>query len=516
MSPIVHKPAVLALKYDPNNAVEHPIGVKPKGNMFLADSLDEILLFRASSLGVFSKLSEELLLGEVLTFCNAADFVKLSEVSNYVRAISFHNDLWKELVLRGSHQGRIIFKDSWRDTYIATNAQDSTLSIKKVRLSEPISPIRVRNVYSDVLFETYRLSGLEPTGTWMAKDNVDRVDYRSLSRDKFINEYEKKNKPCIITGFIEESWKDLKEKLGTMEALLSTFPKEVAMECGSVTLSMPEFQEYINSQLSKLDESPIFVFDTKTFSSFPVEPQIPAFENADLFDLLEGTEYRPDNKWLLVGGPGASSKWHVDPNATNAWNAVLCGEKKWILVPPHLGPPPGVEVSGDGFAVRQPLSLTEWLESGFYSDLKDTSSNGTVECTCKAGEIMFVPRGWWHCVRNTGSGLTVAITQNYAAQSSVHQVRRFLREMSHCVSGIPTQLRGSLWKHFDHVLAERLPELLADDNSLIDCEEKNNGELPEKCLDSDNESCCGGEATEFSFWGHFASKGGNKCLSFQR
>lgn len=493
------------LKYDPSKAVPHPLGVRPRGNMFLAESVEDSLDFKQKSLGLFGTVSEDLLCNEMLAFCDSRDLVRLSEVSNYVRAYSFHNDLWRTLCLGANLT--LNCRDSWRETFLSSSIDDSSPSNKKQRTEdheEDSLPVRVRNVFSDLLFEPYRMSGLSPSPAWMARDTIERVDYKSLSKEEFIAKYEKKNKPVIIAGFVNDCWGGINKKLGNMDALLTTFGDQ-KMECGSVKMTMSEFESYIASDLCRLDECPIFVFDTKTFNSFTVEPKIPVFENTDLFDLLE-CDWRPDNKWLLVGASGASSKWHIDPNSTNAWNAVLCGEKRWILVPPHLGPPPGVEVSGDGFAVRQPVSLTDWLEAGFYHDTK-----GIVEGTCRAGEVMFIPRGWWHGVRNTGNELTIAITQNYAAESSCHQVRRFLKEMSHCVSGVGNAFRSTLWREFDNVLRAKRPDLLADSQSEGDAVKAN-----EECtqIESDNESCCGGETTEFSFWGHFESR--NKTLNFER
>ena len=489
------------LKYDPGKAVPHPLGVRPRGNMFLSDSVEAQLAFRQNSLGLFSTISEDLVCNEIFSFLNAKDLGLLSSVSHYVRAYSFHHDLWRSLSLQAGVS--LDFKSSWRETYISSFFFGKNRHEKKLK-SEIPENVKARNVFSDLLFEAYRMSGLSPSNSWMNRDTIERVDYRSLSREDFVAKFEKKNRPVIITGFVDDCWTDIKSKLGSTSSLMATFG-DTRMECGSVTLNMREFSSYISSDLCRLDESPIFVFDTKNFHSFPVNPPIPAFADGDLFDLLDAP-FRPDHKWLLVGAPGASSKWHIDPNSTNAWNAVLCGEKKWILVPPNLGPPPGVEVSGDGFAVRQPLSLTDWLEAGFYHDTK-----GMVEGTCRAGEIMFIPRGWWHCVRNTGSDLTTAITQNYAAESSVHQVRRFLKEMSHCVSGLQSCYRSSLWREFDSTLRKKRPDLLPE-GSEEDSGCRGNEESQEGV--SDNESCCGGETTEFSFWGHFSST--NKELNYSR
>lgn len=39
-------------------------------------------------------------------------------------------------------------------------------------------------------------------------------------------------------------------------------------------------------------------------------------------------------RWLIIGPHRSGSSFHVDPNATCAWNAVVSGAKKWILFPP--------------------------------------------------------------------------------------------------------------------------------------------------------------------------------------
>ena len=48
-------------------------------------------------------------------------------------------------------------------------------------------------------------------------------------------------------------------------------------------------------------------------------PQVPAYfaSDRDLFSRLSGS-YRPDYRWLIIGGARAGSSWHVDPNATCA------------------------------------------------------------------------------------------------------------------------------------------------------------------------------------------------------
>ena len=43
-----------------------------------------------------------------------------------------------------------------------------------------------------------------------------------------------------------------------------------------------------------------------------------------------------------------------------------------------------------------------------------------IECIVSAGELIFVPRGWWHMAINLEPG--VAVTQNYVSRSNLPHV----------------------------------------------------------------------------------------------
>ena len=48
-----------------------------------------------------------------------------------------------------------------------------------------------------------------------------------------------------------------------------------------------------------------------------------------------------------------------------------------------------------------------------------------VECIVRAGEVLFIPRGWWHTALNLEHSL--AITQNYASRVHLGEVLAFLK-----------------------------------------------------------------------------------------
>lgn len=64
----------------------------------------------------------------------------------------------------------------------------------------------------------------------------------------------------------------------------------------------------------------------------------------------------------------------------------------------------------------------EWYLS-FYQ-FKDANGINPLECTVRAGEVLFVPRGWWHAVLNLEE--SIAVTQNYVCAANLDHVLTFL------------------------------------------------------------------------------------------
>lgn len=58
-----------------------------------------------------------------------------------------------------------------------------------------------------------------------------------------------------------------------------------------------------------------------------------------------------------------------------------------------------MHASEDGADLATPLSLVEWFAS-FYDAASDPESPAPLEGVVREGELLFVPRGWWHLAIN--------------------------------------------------------------------------------------------------------------------
>lgn len=402
-----------------------------------------------------------------------------------------HDELWRDHCLdavgRGGHLNWAS-EGTWRATYVRSFASEGTRC-------PSLSKTKAR-VYSDFLYHGFVVASTQLQSAWLARETMQRVDARGLTAEEFSRRFEQKSRPVILEGCVE-TWPAMRS---WSQASLLQRCGDVVFQCGPCDLPLRQFYAYVDRNV---DDVPLFVFDKYFGTTVPdllQDYEVPAvFRGRDLFNLLG--EERPDYRWLLIGNKRSGSKWHIDPNKTSAWNAVVKGRKRWLLLPPGCTPP-GVHPSDDGGDVTQPVSLIEWFMN-FYGELRKMADGNAAfdiqEGTCGPGDAVFIPCGWWHCVLNLEDD-TIAVTQNYASEAQVHSVRRFLREKRDQVSGVPAERKPLLADLFDAALARSRPDLLVAPES----------EAAAGCAAGACSAFCEAEATEgFSFWDHLRSTGRN-------
>jgi hypothetical protein len=428
----------------------HPYGVLPGGNQFFGVG---------GGGGKRSRPEEDLLSDnlwqQVLSFCDAPTLAKVVQTSRYLYVSGHQPELWRDLVLIRCDKDRKVVTTagpSWKDTYVKLFHDES------ISMSVPIQPhepIPMPGIYSDEYYRTHLCRSFALPEAWLSGDNggenrVAVVSVDSLTPNDFFEYYENKNQPLIIKGAGKtralEKWQD-PDYLPNNNAQSKSFRTTSGGAPLSANFTLEAYEGY--SKFDYLEESPLYLFDRTAFDDndqwrddfFPeFYKHCPYFDpSADHgHDMLQhlGETRRPDHTWLIMGPKRSGSVFHIDPNATHAWNVCVQGRKRWIFYPPGVNPP-GVYPSADGDEVALPLSVGEWLMQ-FWKEhtqqYKKPIGQRPLECTVYPGDVVYIPHGWWHMVINMDDR-NIAITHNYVSPSNLGNVLKFFNEKQDQISG---------------------------------------------------------------------------------
>lgn len=114
--------------------------------------------------------------------------------------------------------------------------------------------------------------------------------------------------------------------------------------------------------------------------------------------------------WIYIGPDKSGSPLHQDIDMTHGWNALISGRKHWVFFSPDQ---------------------SEWIYRGkvdaFSPDFHQyplLAKARPLYAEQNPGEIVFVPSGWWHQVRN--EGITIAVTENYVNAQCLNEYLRVL------------------------------------------------------------------------------------------
>ncbi|KAF9084945.1 hypothetical protein BGX23_010094 [Mortierella sp. AD031] len=414
-------------------SLQHPLGIKPLGNYYMdATRSDFAGSCRGPSLGRLAQLTDEIIM-EILNLLSPRDLLTLGLTSRVLYGLTHLDDMWKTLTIdrfKGDWEWQ---DDTWRATFLKRSdpGYDTSMILKNR------DQMKLKGFYSDVLFQPFYCAaiGMEP---YTAVENIDRR--AGLSLEDFIQEYERPGKPVIITDGAKH-WPAMTK--WSTEYFLQTWPDAV-LRAESVDVTVRNYFKYAEGTK---DESPLYLFDKKfgeRCEGILEDMEVPVYFREDFFGMMK--EQRPDYRWIIVGPARSGSTFHKDPNATSAWNAVITGSKKWIMFPPHILPP-GVFTNEDESEVTSPVSLMEWF-SNFYASTQfpDDPADRPLEGICREGEIMFVPRGWWHAVVNLED--CIAVTQNYVGSQNLKETMQFLYLKRDQVSGVSDDRQEGLYEEF--------------------------------------------------------------------
>ncbi|KAK9365169.1 hypothetical protein V1509DRAFT_571509 [Lipomyces kononenkoae] len=393
--------------------MNHPLGIKPFGNLILSDNdaHASCVQIRKKLLGYFSILPDELILS-LMQNLEANELRRLGYSSRIFSAFASQDDLWKQLFVSRAKSPRRWY-GTWRRTYLEIEEANE-------------ARFQCHGFYSDTLYRPFFCASLNLTEyvssmrTSMAESTKIVRLSECPTKDEFDNYWA--FRPFIVENQEWPAWTvaDLERKCGSLKFI---------QECVQWELSV-----YTQYMKNNTDESPLYLFDREFAdkTELAAEYKAPDIFATDYLNALESI--RPDYRWLIIGPERSGSTFHKDPNATSAWNAVIEGEKYWVMFPPDVLPPgvytPLPNRDADESEVTSPLSVSEWILLFLRAGM---STPGYVDGFCRAGEVVYVPSGWWHLVVNLTT--TVAITQNFVPLPHVMSVLKFFHNKKDQISG---------------------------------------------------------------------------------
>lgn len=444
------------------------VPVLPIGNLLSSDSVTFIKK-RHSNLGFFALLPDALIvliLDTIATTTSSAEALtaakslsQFSATSTFMHALSSDDDLWRRLafsLFTPFQLSSAPFINSWRATVhrLLFSSPSSRKQLPSVK--SPSSSIEQRAVtpfYSDILFHKRRCRTVDIDESWLLHDDdIPRISGKDLSIATFQKQFETPRRPVILTDIVND-WPAFND---WDPSALAKILGETPFNAGGFPFTFSQYLEYSDA-IHASDDQALYIFDNNFAKKTPQLADsytVPSLFTEDLFSVL-GEEKRPDFRWLIAGPRRSGSSFHKDPNATSAWNAAIKGRKKWVFFPPDVTPP-GITPTSDGSDVTAPLSVIEWFVNFYNRDVIE--SCGGLEAVVNPGELMFVPRGWWHCVLNLD--FSIAITQNFVSSVNVEAVVRWIKQRPEQISGCKSSDDADfLRRNFPALVVKRHPHL---------------------------------------------------------
>jgi hypothetical protein len=255
------------------------------------------------------------------------------------------------------------------------------------------------------------------------------VSQQEITEKEFAERFLIPNRPCMITG-CSRSWQ---------AASKWSSSKELCKWYGHVQVRVTEVQQmsYPNLGGGNNDCQPLRValkhylpYAEKNDADFPwyafdddfsdsraallEDFVVPELFNDDCYSVSAQVRNRifPKPTFFVAGGARSGTVMHTDPHATSAWNTLLCGKKRWILIPP-TDDAAALAAIGIGRSYEAKYAPCQWWADVYPALVASGEARrlGAIEFVQEAGDTVYVPSGWWHTVLNLN--LTAAITANF-------------------------------------------------------------------------------------------------------
>jgi len=353
------------------------------------------------------------------------DLVNLSSTSGAFYVICNEDDLWKRHCLKRFPNSSFEFKGTWKQTLIESFPKGKNQNSVPNGTAPSNLKIAGKGFRSDYLYARWWRSNVDLRQYAHETGDIERVDASKLSLVDFIHKYDEPGKPVLIKGIVDK-WPAMKNwSVENLEKKYKDIEWKIShKEKGRPRLNMDHYVTYCKRQH---DENPLYAFDSVYGDKAPDMLQdytVPEYFKEDFLELLG--DVRPEYRWFIMGPMRSGTPWHTDPHGTSAWNALISGRKRWALYPPDIIPPGVIfRTSWEGEVKFESVFPVEWYFS-VYPLL--APEDRPIEIVQEPGEMIYVPRGWWHTVMNIED--TVAVTQNFInRQNLLFACEELLRDL---------------------------------------------------------------------------------------
>ena len=462
MRRVISRDATMVRKFAASGvaAPPHPHGVRPIGQQMLNDEPNP--RDAPHALGVLRALPDEVLLG-ILGCCDGATLARCAAASRVLRTFCLAEPLWRALYLDELPDGaQLVFDRSWRRSYLRFAAGAAAPA--------ELARGATSALFSDALFVPWFCGAASLPPRWFGgADSIERVDGASLSVAEFERRFEAPGVPVILTGLVDR-WPAA--KLWSEASLRARFGAQ-CFHVGGHECRLDGFFDYC---ASTADEQPLYLFDKEFAEKAPplaAEYEVPPFfaPERDLFDALRRAACAPTTAGSSSAARGAGSCGTSTRTrrrrgmGSSRGRSAGCSRRRAAAAARRAA----LRRHGDRLAVGLALRVVPRLPRRLRrAPPHRRRPPRPVEATVRAGELIFVPRGWWHAALNLEPA-TVAITQNYAPPSAARTVLAYLRRpdlVPECRRRPPGDARP-----LRRGAPPPLPEALADDGGGDDADE---------------------------------------------
>lgn len=224
----------------------------------------------------------------------------------------------------------------------------------------------------------------------------------TISADEFYNGYIKRNRPLVMTQMMD-TW-PAKDKWTFKFFSQLSLDGEIHVEDGNIMQQATQYHKanFRDFLRNLLEESPEGGDGRQSYLSvFKIFAAFPQLENDVDFSILNKRKIKHTvSGW--IGPAGTVTGFHID------WGdnilAQLCGRKQIVLVSPSQ-----TQFMYKSRKFDQGTSLSEVDYDRVDLDRFPLYANVTpIEVILHPGQMLFIPRGWWHHVRSLDKSISVS------------------------------------------------------------------------------------------------------------